>query len=940
MKPFRFLLTAMTAAGIVFSLLFATSCRESRKIRIGVSQCSSDDWRSKMNEEIEREVMFHNNVEVEIRSADDSNSRQIADLDYFADNGFDIIIVAPNESEAITPTVDSIMARGIPVVVFDRDVTGTNYTAFQGADNDSIGMQAATYARRLVEGPMRIISICGNPASSPAKGRFDGFKKAISGYPDAEIVAGASGFWNYRDAYRVADSMLRLHPDVNIIYAHNDRMAIAAADAAAKAGLDPAVIGVDAAPDIGIKSVSEGKIDVTFIYPTEGHRLVRLALAIVNGEPYEKKVLLQSSSAVDKSNADILLLQDSSMREETSKMVVLKSEVDKYWSKHNAQTMFLYVLLALFLLLLTLLFLFLRAFWQKKQQQQLLEEKTRELEVQRDQEKMLNECLNEATQAKLSFFTNVSHDLRTPLTLISEPVKQLGEASNLTPRQQTLVRIANKNIKVLHRLINQVLDFRKFESGKTPLVLTEVFICHLVEEWTETFNAVALARHIKLGLDIRCEPEAHVALDVEKIERVFFNLLSNAFKYTPDNGRITVSLSLDDENLVISVADTGRGISAEDLPNIFERFFQVDKIYPNGSGIGLALAKSFVELHEGTLRAESEPDKGSVFTVTIPVKHITAEGENVASTITAGDVKDELTRVDRITPFPGADPQMEENDSLPLLLVVDDNADILTLISELMADSYRVITAPNGAEGVRMAAKYVPDLVVCDVMMPVMDGMECCRRIKDEISTSHIPVLMLTACSMDEERVQGYESGADGYVSKPFNSDVLRSRCANLIANRRRILDLYTLSGNPAAVTAPATDAGEGKLPPDAGHRQPTRLPLGEIDNDFYNRFLEIFRERMSDADISVDTLAGEMGLGRSQFYRKIKALTNFSPVELIRNIRLKEARNMLLTTEKTISEIAYGVGFSTPAYFTKCYRETFGETPRDTRLNLTSPAR
>lgn len=236
---------------------------------------------------------------------------------------------------------------------------------------------------------------------------------------------------------------------------------------------------------------------------------------------------------------------------------------------------------------------------------------------------------------------------------------------------------------------------------------------------------------------------------------------------------------------------------------------------------------------------------------------------------------------------------------------------------------YEIISAPNGAEGVRLAAKYVPDLVICDVMMPVMDGLECCRRIKSEMSTSHIPVLMLTACSMDEQRVQGYESGADGYVSKPFNADVLRSRVANLIANRRRILDLY--DPDSARCSLPGPDKRDG-LP----------LPSGDIDNSFYTRFLEIFRRTMSNPDVSVDALAAQMGLGRSQFYRKIKALTNFSPVELIKNLRLKEARHLLLTTEKTVSEIAYSIGFSSPAYFTKCYRETFGETPSDTRTNLT----
>lgn len=927
MKLFKYLTIPLL---LLVSALCLVSCKQEKKYRIGVSQCSNDDWRNKMNQEILREVMFHDNAEVEIRSADDSNEKQIEDIDYFADNGFDIIIVAPNESEAITPVITRAFKKGIPVVVFDRSVTGDDFTAFQGADNDSIGIQAAQYSGQLAGGSARILEIFGNPASSPACKRHDGFVRGLRDYPGMNIVASGIGNWNYDRAYAVADSLFGIYPDVDLVYAHNDRMALAASDAARRHNIKPYIIGVDAAPEIGMKSVSEGKIDATFLYPTEGNRLIRTALAILEGKPYQRITRLPAASAVDRSNADILLLQNASLQEETSKIKSLKSSVDQYWEKHNIQTAFLYSLIALLMLLFVLLFLFLRAFWQKKKQQKLLLEKNEELERQRDMEKSLNEQLEEATQSKLVFFTNVSHDLRTPLTLIAEPVKQLSEASNLTPQQHALVKIANKNVKILHRLINQVLDFRKYESGRLDLNLTEVDIRTLVNEWTEAFDAVARARHIKLSVEADAETGAHLALDLEKIERVFFNILSNAFKYTPDNGAVRVALSLTDSLLKISVADTGRGISPEDLPNIFDRFFQVDKVHPNGSGIGLSLARAFVELHGGTLTAVSEPGKGSLFTVEIPVIHVAMQAEKVSGSITRKDVSDELSPVERPElPALPSDAELDGEDK-PLVLVIDDNADILHLVSSLLQDRYRVITAPDGADGVRLAAKYTPDLVICDVMMPVMDGLECCRRIKEEVSTSHIPVLMLTACSMDEQRVQGYDSGADGYVSKPFSDAILLSRCANLIANRRRIFDIY--SANSAAPANPAPDKKESPARSDK-----PALPVGNIDNEFYARFLQVFDAQISNPDLNVDALAGELGLGRSQFYRKIKALTNFSPVELMRVIRLKKARNLLLTTEKTVSEIAYAVGFSTPAYFTKCYRESFAETPSETRTRLTS---
>lgn len=914
--------TSLKFIMIPLACLVLAGCTAEKKYRIGVSQCSQDDWRAKMNQEMLREAMFHDNAEIEIRSADDSNEKQIDDIRYFADNGFDIIIAAPNEAEPITPVVDEVMARGIPVVIFDRNVVGDNYTAFQGAHNDSIGYQAAQYARSLAGPDARVIEIFGNPGSTPAQERHNGFKAGMGLYPDMKLVASGHGDWDYGKANDVADSLLALYPDVDLIFAHNDRMAIAAADVAARRGLDPYIIGIDAAPEIGMKAVSEGRIDATFLYPTEGYRLIRTALDILEGRPYERVVRLPAASAVDKSNADILNLQNESLKEETSKIKELKSQVDHYWNQHSIQSTFLYVTLSILALLFIVLFLFLRVFWLNRRQQKMLVEQNHELERQRDNEKSLNEQLNEATQSKLRFYTNVSHDLRTPLTLIAEPVRQLSEAGNLTPQQKTLARIADKNVKILRRLINQVLDFRKYENGKLDLNLVEVDICRLVEDWTDAFNAVGRQRHMKLSLECAADAPAHVAIDVDKIERVFFNLVSNAFKYTPDNGEIAINLSFTDADMILSVSDTGRGISAEDLGNIFDRFFQVDKVHPNGSGIGLSLAKAFVELHGGAITAVSEPGKGSVFTVSLPLRHVADKAEAMTGGITDSDVTAELARVD--SPALPEMPQVSEADGgdQPLLLVIDDNEDILVMISHLLSGAYRVITAANGADGVRMAAKYVPDIVVCDVMMPVMDGMECCRRIKEEVSTSHIPVLMLTACSMDEQRVQGYESGADGYLSKPFDAGVLRARCASLVENRRRIREVW-MNGSPEIRPA---------------HRTPAKVPgaPSAIDSDFYNRFLEIFRERMSDADVSVDALAAEMGLGRSQFYRKIKALTNFSPVELIRTIRLKEGRNMLLTTEKTVSEIAYATGFSTPAYFTKCYHEAYGETPSDTRAGLT----
>lgn len=896
--------------GIIFILW---GCAESKTYRIGVSQCSQDDWRAKMNDEINREIMFHEDAVAEIRSADDSSAKQIADIRYFVDNGFDIIIVSPNEAEALTPIIKEVYEKGIPVVIFDRNINGDTYTARIGVDDRGLGRSAAHYALHLSGKGAKAIEIYGLKGSTPAEGRHEGFVSEFEKNGGTLLTSVASN-WNKEDAEAAVDSLLEIYSDVDLIYAHNDRMAIGASEVARRHGRrDIRIIGIDAAPNIGIKAVADSVIDATFLYPTEGHRLIQTALAILKNEPYKKETILPVSSAVDLTNADILLLQNEALKEETGKMKLLKAQVDDYWAQHSSQTSLFYASIAIIVLLFGVGFLLLRAYWQRSRHQKELMARNRLLEEEKNKQTQLNEQLRIATQSKLVFFTNVSHDLRTPLTLIAEPVAQLAEAGNLTPQQSTLIRIANKNIKILQRLINQILDFRKYENGKLGLTLTETDFSRVVGDWMESFYSVARKRDIKLTLvGPAQETPVVMAIDVEKIERVFFNLLSNAFKYTPDNGSITVSYESDGDNLTFRVADTGEGISARDLGNIFDRFYQVDRINPKGSGIGLSLAKAFVELHGGSISVESTLNVGTEFTVKLPVRHVSETVAEVDRTIAREDAGAELDNIESDFTF---------DDNKPLVLIIDDNRDIQKLVGELLASDYNIIAAANGREGVRLAARYVPDLIICDVMMPVMDGLECCRRIKEEVSTSHIPVLMLTACSLDEQRVEGYESGADGYLPKPFNSSVLKSRCASLIANRKRIKDLW--QSGPFPVTS------------DRRPKAIESLGTTDVDSDFYRRFLDILMKEIGNQDLNVDMIASKMGLERSQFYRKIKSLTNYAPVELIRRLRLHRGRELLLTTDRTVAEIAYETGFSTPAYFTKCYRDAYGETPSQARANL-----
>ena len=320
-------------SSIFFTLLctlLLSACSEEPKYHIGVSQCSDDTWRSKMNAEIEREALFHDNIEVEIRSAGDSNEKQIADIRYFVDNGFDLIIVSPNDAAALTPIIKEVYDSGIPVVIFDRGVIGDSYTMFQGSDNVELGYSAAKYSQHLIKGPIRAIEITGLMSSTPAQNRYEGFHQVSDSVADFQVVDSADGRWLGAVAEVKADSLLALHPDVNLIYAHNDNMAIAAAEVARRRGLNVKVVGIDAAPEVGIQAVQDSIIDATFLYPTEGHKLLRNAIKILEGEPFERTYILPAGEAVDLSNAEILLFQNQQIHESTKRVQQLKGQVDLY----------------------------------------------------------------------------------------------------------------------------------------------------------------------------------------------------------------------------------------------------------------------------------------------------------------------------------------------------------------------------------------------------------------------------------------------------------------------------------------------------------------------------------------------------------------------------------------------------------------------------------
>lgn len=898
--------------------LLITGCQQRKAhYTIGVSQCSDDEWRTQMNREINREALFYPETEVRITSANDDSKKQIEDIERFIRDSVDLLVIAPNDSVAIAPVIEKAYHKGIPVVLVDRKIQSNNYTAFVGADNYVMGRNIGGYIADRLKGKGNIVELTGLQGSTPASERHRGLVDELRRYPGIHIVATADAGWFRQSAEHAFDSILNRQPHIDLVFAHNDRMAAGAHEAAKRHHREHEMlfVGVDAlwGEGYGVDLVTDSVLDATFIYPTGGDKVMQVAMNILKGNNYDKENQL-SSALVNRQNARVMQMQTEHIVTLDGKIEALNQQLDAYLMRYSAQRMFLYACIVIIALAALLLVFVVRAFWTKNRLNAELSKQKEQLETQRDQLIMLSQQLEEATHAKLAFFTNVSHDFRTPLTLIADPVNQLMKSKNLDKDEQFLLNIIYKNVTVLLRLVNQILDFRKFEEGKLDMHLSRFNISSSLHEWTDAFRTLSYRKHIHFIIttpeDEGKQVDSMITADAEKLERIVYNLLSNAFKFTPENGNVAVNCTFIQKNdgrwLRLRVADTGVGMPAEHVKHIFENFYQID-VHHAGSGIGLALVKAFVEMHNGFIEVNTAQGRGTIFTIEMPTEQSGHIDENTTRNVMLNNLKEGAVLAADQENIKSVGKKVEDVDK-ETVLIIDDNQDIRDYVRSLLQNRYTVIEAANGQEGIQQAMKYVPDAIICDVMMPVMDGMECCRRLKAEMQTSHIPVMMLTAYAMDEQQIKGYECGADSYISKPFSAQLLLVRLQNLIENRHRLANFFT----------------------DGGKVSTQKNQLAEADKGFIAKLRQLIEENLSNPDLSVEDLGERIGLSRVQLYRKTKALSGYSPNELVRIARLKRAASLLASTEKTISEITYEVGFTSPSYFTKCYKDYFGENPTD----------
>ena len=905
--------TLVLTAAVSLCLASCAGEKAHKRFVVGVSQCSEDTWRDKLNEELRIAATYYD-VDLQIKSANDDVRLQTEQINRFVEQGVDLLVVAPGQV-SISPAIDKAYEKGIPVIVFDRQTHSDKYTAYIGANNHEIGASMAEFMANANTAGTKVVELCGLSSSSPAIERDAGFDSVAAHRPNIDIVKKVYADWTEEGAYHVMDSLLSTpYPAFNCLFAHNDRMAMGARRAVVKHGIDPKTIklcGIDAMPQQGggMQLVAEGKLFASSIYPTRGDEVMRLAMKILTHKPYDRENRL-SSALVTEANARVLLMQNDETTRQQGHLSELRNRVDKTVSDFKTQRIYLLIMLSA-LLLLALAYVYVVNANRAKARM------NRQLADSVEQQRQMTKHIEELTHTQLQFFTNISHELRTPLTLIAGPTEQLLEDKTVQGTHRRMLQMVERNTKILIQLVSEILDFRKVQNNKAVLKLNRFNLAETLRLWADDFGAVTSRKGITVKVDAPADAaQATVIADRDKLARVFFNLMSNAVKYTPKDGTITITLRHNGGSFFFTMNnDSVKTISKDDLPHIFERFYQ-PKGSIGGTGIGLALVKANVDLHHGSISVTSSQEEGTTFSITLPD---TQEGydpdadndgnKDNSTKAEQGYVDDSYAPVnveaaekaERIT-------NAEDFDAdRPLVLIIDDNNGMRAYLRSILQDHYNVSEAVNGQQGLERARREVPKLVVCDVMMPVMDGLEFTRRLKADTATSHIPVILLTARSLSEQREEGYGTGADSYLTKPFTGSLLLARIDNLIHSRTLLRSLF--SGN-------------------SKEEEKEEEMLGAQDQTFVTRLREVIRENIGDSDFSVERIGEEIGLSRVQLYRKVKALTGQTPVELLRKARLERSRRLIEKTEKSVSEIAYEVGFTSPSYFNKCFKDEFGISP------------
>ena len=904
---------------LVFLLPTACSEQQGRPYTIGFSQrTSTDNWRKTMQENMNRELSFNPEINFIVKDAGGQSARQVEQIQELIDQGVDLLIVSPNAAQPITPIVEKAYQQRIPVVIVDRRTTSDQYTAYVGADNVDVGRTAGMYTHALLKGVGNVVEIGESPGSSADIDRHRGFVEAISPHPGIRLVAKLEGDWDKRSFAGKLTKLLTAQPTIQLIFAQNDRTALKAYKVCQALNLEKRVkvIGVDGLPgkNEGIDLVDRGILSATVLYPTGGKESIRAAIAILKKQPFKRENRLPIT-LIDSSNVRIMKLQNEKVIEQQTDIEKQIQRIDQLSRTYASQKNTLYLTLASLLVVMLLGGWALYLFRSKQAAYQTLEQQNQEIREQKDKIETVSAQARLATEEKLRFYSYISHEFNTPLSLILTPTEDLLSKKNVSPHElRSNLSLVQKNAYRLLRLIDQMLDLRKTDAGKQRLHTSEQDLTAFVQDIVQDFRPKAEKQRIDLQL-LTAKPTLPVWFDAEKLDKVIVNLLSNAFKYTPKGGLIHVRLDVVDEQVEIQVRDNGEGMTPDEQAHAFDLFFSGTKPFNLSKGLGLALSMEFIQLHQGEIRVQSEKNQGTTFTIRLPLGngHLSPEEMNGSPTRqrTMVDVDDEETAA----PIP-------PGKRTGTILVVEDNDDLRAFLSARLGVEFEIIAEASGSIAWERALETIPDVIISDIMLAdestalagAMDGLQLTQRVKADLRTSHIPVILLTAKGQMEQRIEGTRAGADAYLTKPFNSAYLLETIRTTLANREKWQRRYAsdfLSG-----------AGSANQP----------------DKRFLNELTALIEQNLADASFSVEKLSHDMGVSRVQLYRKVQALLAMNVVDYIAEIRLKKAKRLLTETNKTMAEIAYETGFGSPAYFTTFFKQHIQKTPSEYRRSPSIP--
>ncbi len=899
---------------VLFFLLLLLSCQDNTEKRytIGFSQCMMDDvWRQAMMVEMNIEVSNYENIDIIVMDAEENNQKQIRQIRELIKRKVDVLIISPNESDSLTPIAVEAYRAGIPTIIADRKINSDEYTSYVGGDSYEIGKMAGQHASSLLPDSATILEIWGTKTTSPAIERHQGFIDGLDKSKGFNIIS-IEGKWR-REIARDETEKLPSYENIDLVYAHNDVMAIGAREAIIKrdSSLIPKIkiMGVDGAfgKDAGLEAIADGRIDASFLYPTGGDEVIKVAMKILTGQPVEKQYILEGTRIIDKPTAQTLLLQSDQLINYQNRIEQQRKNLESIVNEFSIlrHSLILILLLAGLLFLFSIYIFYINRKIKRRNSQLRL--KNDEIEHQKQQLIILNEKIKEVNDQKVRFFMNVSHEVRTPLTLIVSPLEKWIKNVQDPALLADLTRM-KKNTDRLTRIINQLLDFQKIESDKTQLNISNKDIVSFTTTVKSLFDELAETRNIHYSFTSN-KPSAQLWFDADKMEKILVNLLSNAFKFTQDNGTIAVDMHCYDEKISITVSDNGTGISKDKQPLVFDRFYTDSSDNKTGTGIGLHLTQEFVKMHGGKISLESDPNKKTVFTIEIPTgKHhlpeysIIENQNKILESDTESIIDAERTR------------EITARKYNYTILIVEDDQGIREYLSEELSENFQVLTAENGLEALQLMEKQTNiTLVLSDVLMPWMNGFELCKKIKASPVLSDIPVILLTALGEIDQRMYGIAEGADDYIRKPFHIDYVKVKIIRLLEERRRLQRKFMQTMQT------------GGIPIIENNKK-----IDSSDEIFISQFISLLETSYAKTDISVEKLSEELNISRVHLYRKIKEISGLTPVDYLRNFRLSKAVELLDKRRFSVSEVAYQTGFSSPAYFSKCFKDVFNMTPSE----------